>query len=208
MVIYKTTNVVNGKVYIGQTVTNDESYLGSGVLLRYAISTYGRCNFKREILCECSSHEEMDKMEKYWISHFDSRNPDIGYNISSGGHRIINRQYGTFEGKNHTDLTKHKMSKNNGRYWLGKSFSNEHIEKIRKTSTGRNHSDETRLKMSESAKRRGKLPYEIREKIRLSKSIPIEIDGVKFESHKSAATHFGVHQNTISRWGKRKANDI
>lgn len=50
--LYKTTNLVNKKYYIGVHAGNvlDESYLGSGRLIKYAIKKYGRNNFKREIL--------------------------------------------------------------------------------------------------------------------------------------------------------------
>ena len=49
MIIYKTTNLVNGKIYIGQDSNNNPNYLGSGKLLKYAISKYGIENFKLSI---------------------------------------------------------------------------------------------------------------------------------------------------------------
>ena len=76
--VYKTTNLVNGKIYIGQHQTYDlnDGYLGSGILLRRAIEKYGEENFKREILFECSSVEEMNALIKenpaygniYWLT--------------------------------------------------------------------------------------------------------------------------------------------
>lgn len=86
--IYKTTNLVNGKIYIGQHRYNpktDKNYLGTGVILLQAISKYGKNNFKKEIIEECYSNEELNQKEVYYIKSFDSTNPKIGYNIELGG---------------------------------------------------------------------------------------------------------------------------
>ena len=52
--IYKTTNLINGKIYVGQHKCSknsiDESYIGSGIYLKHAIEYYGKNNFKCEIL--------------------------------------------------------------------------------------------------------------------------------------------------------------
>lgn len=85
MVIYKTTNKITGKIYIGQTKNDTPDYLGSGKILRYAIEKYGKENFEKEILEECASKEDMDTAEIYWISHYESTKREIGYNISIGG---------------------------------------------------------------------------------------------------------------------------
>ena len=44
MVIYKTTNMINGKIYIGQDIKNNPKYLGSGKILKLSIRKYGRFN--------------------------------------------------------------------------------------------------------------------------------------------------------------------
>jgi group I intron endonuclease len=85
-IIYKTTNIINGKIYIGQDFHNKPNYLGSGVRLRSAIKHYGRENFKKEILEYCSLEELNDK-ESYWIAYYNSMNLEIGYNLTSGGHQ-------------------------------------------------------------------------------------------------------------------------
>ena len=81
--IYKTTNLVNGKYYVGKhkTKNRDDDYLGSGKLLRAAIAKYGRENFIREIILECSSEEEMNLAERILVV------PDIevNYNLCPGG---------------------------------------------------------------------------------------------------------------------------
>jgi hypothetical protein len=84
-VIYKTTNLINGKIYIGQDKRNNPKYLGSGVLLRKSIEKNGKENFKKEILEECSSQEELNEREIYWIDKLNARHRTIGYNLASGG---------------------------------------------------------------------------------------------------------------------------
>lgn len=50
MVIYKITNIINGKVYIGKSIKNSESYMGSGILIKRAIKKYKLKNFCKEII--------------------------------------------------------------------------------------------------------------------------------------------------------------
>ena len=83
MVIYKTTNLINGKFYIGKDVRNLNCYLGSGELLKKAIKKYGKNNFVKEILEICDNLTELDEREKYWIKKLDSINQ--GYNLTEGG---------------------------------------------------------------------------------------------------------------------------
>jgi len=83
MIIYKTTNLVNGKIYIGQDSNNDTNYLGSGLLVNKAIKKYGKNNFIKEVLEHCSSKKELNEKEKFWIYNLSATT--LGYNISSGG---------------------------------------------------------------------------------------------------------------------------
>lgn len=83
MVIYKTINLVNGKIYIGKDKYNNPMYIGSGVLLKKAIKKYGKENFIKEILEECSNLEELSKREIYWIEELNAIKE--GYNIAIGG---------------------------------------------------------------------------------------------------------------------------
>lgn len=85
MIIYKTTNLINGKIYIGKDSINRNDYLGSGVLIKRAIKVYGKNNFKKEILQECKDLNELNLAEIYWINFYNSTNLSIGYNISFGG---------------------------------------------------------------------------------------------------------------------------
>lgn len=85
MIVYKTVNLLNNKIYIGQDSNNNPNYIGSGLLLTKAIKKYGKENFKKEVLECCLDKQHLNNQEKYWISYFDSTNPIKGYNISEGG---------------------------------------------------------------------------------------------------------------------------
>ena len=85
--IYKTTNLINGKIYIGKKTKSefDPNYKGSGKVLKLAFEKYGWENFEVEFLCPCFSLKELNAEERCLIAYFDSRNPEIGYNRSEGG---------------------------------------------------------------------------------------------------------------------------
>lgn len=86
--IYKTTNLKNGKIYIGKhqaKVFEPDKYIGSGKLITEAINKYGKTNFKNELICWCETLEDLNKSEIYWISYYNSTDLAVGYNISYGG---------------------------------------------------------------------------------------------------------------------------
>lgn len=85
MQIYKITNRINNKIYIGKDTTNNPNYYGSGCLIVKSIKKYGIENFTKEIIEICDSNDTLCEREKYWIEFFNSNNLEIGYNISSGG---------------------------------------------------------------------------------------------------------------------------
>jgi hypothetical protein len=84
--IYKTTNLVNGKIYVGLHVTDklDDDYLGSGKLIQAAIKKYGRDKFKREYIKICKSQEEMYDSEAEIVNEDFVKRSDT-YNMKTGG---------------------------------------------------------------------------------------------------------------------------
>lgn len=88
--VYKIICLLNGKIYIGRRICYcipemDNWYLGSGTLINKAIKKYGRANFSKDILKKCRSNDELNRWEIYFISLFNSTDPNIGYNIQVGG---------------------------------------------------------------------------------------------------------------------------
>ena len=89
--IYKTTNLRNNKIYIGQHKgqTFDPYYYGSGTWFKRALKKEGKENFKCEILEVCDTAEMLNEREIYWIEFYQSRNSEIGYNLAKGGEKVI-----------------------------------------------------------------------------------------------------------------------
>ncbi len=157
MIIYKTTNIINKKIYIGQTTKQTYNYLGSGLILLKAIKKYGVENFIREIIEICDTKEQTNIREKFWIKEFNSTDKNIGYNISIGGN-----------GGNLGDLVNKKISessKKNGRMIgnqlkkgiappnKGKQMSLEQKEKLRKPKTDIHKKNLSIVKMGKGTKK-------------------------------------------------------
>ena len=132
---YITTNLLNGKQYVGMHSTDnvDDGYLGSGTVLLNAIKKHGKENFKREILKVCETVEEAFANEMVFIGQYDTVRPN-GYNISpTGGFNIPGC---------HSEETLQKMSlaqsgENHPMY--GKKHSKETIQKMSLSQSGENH---------------------------------------------------------------------
>ena len=185
MLIYKTTNLVNGKIYIGQDTKNNANYLGSGDLIKRAIKKYGIINFKKEILCFCETQKELNEMEQKFILENNSTDKSIGYNICVGGTN------GTMLNRKHSKETKQQMSE----IRTGIVFTDEHKKNLSKAHKGKTISDETKEKMSKSQKlvKRTPMSEETKEKIRNTKKgvkLSEETKKKMSESHKGEKNHF------------------
>lgn len=149
--IYRITNLINGKTYIGQrkySKLNDD-YKGSGKRLWKAYRKYGFENFKKEILVfNISERKHADLLEKTFIA---AEREKVGkencYNISDGG------TGGASKGK-HWKLSE-EVKKKHSEAMKGKHLSEEHKRKISEAKKGKKHSplsEETKRKISEANK--------------------------------------------------------
>lgn len=146
MIIYKVTNLVNEKVYIGKTVQslagrkNKHLYdvrNNSNYLFHRAIRKYGEENFTWEIIDKCLFDESLTVLEKHYIKEFHCITPK-GYNLTEGGEGSL--------GFKHSPESIKKM--------MGHGCSDETRKKISESSKNRKHSDETKRKISMAGKGR------------------------------------------------------
>ena len=141
--VYKITNNINGKVYIGQTYHVKQRFYqhthsSQNKHLHSAFEKYGIDNFTFEVLFTGLTKEESDIEEIRLIAEYDSANSSKGYNHRLGGSR----------GKNSPE-TKAKMSE----AFKGRKMSAEAREKMSKARKGVKHSPEHTKHLNEGLKR-------------------------------------------------------
>lgn len=85
--LYKITNLLNGMIYIGvhKTQNKEDNYFGSGKKITLAIKKYGKDNFKKEIIQECSSYDALLKLERQIVNESFIKRKDT-YNLTLGGY--------------------------------------------------------------------------------------------------------------------------
>ena len=147
-VIYLITDKTNAMKYVGQTMRsvevrfkehcNEKTYIGN------AMKKHGIENFSAEILEECTTREQLNEREKFWISELNTLSPN-GYNLAEGGNH----------GGSPSPETRAKMSAAN----KGRTVSEETRQKISAARSGekhylfgKHHTAESRAKMSASRK--------------------------------------------------------
>lgn len=173
--IYKITNTVNNKFYVGKhkTKNKDDGYMGSGTILKRAIEKYGIEKFTKEIIYEFSLEEEMNNMEREIVDE-DFVNREDTYNImigGNGGFDFINKHNLNNVANNHITAKEKRLEllkddeefkrffceavrkgmTEEAKEQISKSLK-ETWEKIGSPWAGRNHSDETKRKISQSNK--------------------------------------------------------
>ena len=129
--VYKTTSLLNGRIYIGQKIGKFTSkYLGSGSILKLAIKKYGRENFICELIQHAKNKEELNRLEIFYIS--EARKfllPEELFNINDGGEGTSPETVRAFwkdEKYRKNMIEKHKGKKG---FWKGKKLSVEHARK-------------------------------------------------------------------------------
>jgi group I intron endonuclease len=149
MCIYKITNTLNNKVYIGQTRNEVKIRWGdhkssSKSVISKAIKKYGKDNFKYEVIDLCETFVQLNHKEVFWISFYNSLSPS-GYNLNTGGNNPILSEEARLRCSHpHTEETKQLLSKL-ASIQMSKPENREYISKIHK---GKKHSTETIHKRS------------------------------------------------------------
>lgn len=162
--IYRITNKINGKTYIGQHKYKklNDKYMGSGKLIKRAIEKYGLENFKKEILVfNVPKKEHADILEKTFIAS-EREKGKAEYNIADGGNGGKIYDVAPFKGEHHSEEARRKMSeakKGKPSAFKGKCHSEETKRKMSEARKGRpsnrkgvHLSDEIKMNMSEAHK--------------------------------------------------------
>jgi len=161
-IIYRTTNKIDGKFYIGQHVTKnlEDGYLGSGKRIGYAIKKYGPENFIREILFDFDTLEEMNEKEKELVTEDLIKDP-MCYNINTGGNGSwwhVNASGKAIHEGPRPKETRDKIAKSK----TGLKATPEHRENISKGLKRRIFTAEWCKKISEAASKRHAANRELR----------------------------------------------
>jgi hypothetical protein len=151
--IYKTTNILSGRYYIGMHSTDDleDDYLGSGNRLRLAVRKHGKENFVREILEFLPDRQSLKKRESE-IVNLDEVAKEDCMNLTVGGD-----EWAVKANKIHLEKLKNDEGyksnfKQNVSDGLKASYQNGRKGKNYHSWKGQTFSDETKRKMSESSK--------------------------------------------------------
>lgn len=176
--IYKITNLLNNKVYIGQSKNpgsrwsrhKSDARLGrkTSIYLHKSLIKYGFENFKFEIIIQTKNHLLIDDLEIFFIKQLKSSNRKFGYNLSKGGqaNRLVSNETrkklsiafkgkpSPMLGKHHSELSKKLLSKINkgNKHRLGVKTTQKTKNKLSQINFGRKDSMETRIKKSLSMK--------------------------------------------------------
>ena len=136
MIVYKVTNSINDKIYIGQTIKtlahrkrahiNSAKRGDTNFYFHNALSEHGFDNFKWEILRICDSIESLNSFEEYYILYYDSM--VCGYNLKSGGLNNFLSE------KTKLKIGDGNRGKNNANF--GKHLPKETRDKISKANLG------------------------------------------------------------------------
>jgi len=161
--VYKITNLINNKVYIGKTVDPKQRWRNhlwyakdklnknkQCKYLHFSIRKHGKLNFTFEIIEICESENLAFERETFWILHYNSINKKFGYNLTLGGKGSIKRKISIEERLRRSNT----MKILNLVGYKSKNFGRKHkIEskiKISKSLIGHTVSVETRSKISKS----------------------------------------------------------
>lgn len=148
--IYRTINLINGKIYIGKRSTrklpSEDNYKGSGKVISNAFKLYGKENFSKEILAYRNSEDEIYALEALYVTKVQVKSKQY-YNIKEGGLGASKGSSNHFYGKPGKGLFSEKARQKAKEVNKLKLGDKNHFY-------GKHHTDVTKKKLSESAKLR------------------------------------------------------
>lgn len=195
--IYKHTNIINNKVYIGLTSlslvkrcgSNGNNYSHSTYFYS-AILKYGWNNFSHEILEENLTKQEAEEREKYYIQLYKSNNKEFGYNLTSGGEL----------GKTYSSFVREKMSLKK----KGVPLSEEHRKHISEATKGKNNSNYGKHCSEETKEKIRKTKYKPIQCVETGKIYPNKLEASKDVGLKSPRSIMSALKEPWRTAGKDK----
>jgi group I intron endonuclease len=225
MIIYKITNTINNKIYIGQSSLtlkqrvnrhlHQSNKNNPKMKICRAIKKYGFSNFKFEIIEDGIFNSILlNEREIYWISLLKSNNKELGYNTLPGGrHASISKNNPGMSNKKHTEESKDKIRK----AFKGKKRPQSHIDAMKKYYSNNPNrpkrivSEESKIKMSLS-KSGSNNPWFGKQGHRYGKGINIyqyNLEGIlikQWDNSNIASKKLNIDRLAIDRRCKKKSN--
>lgn len=160
--IYKITNILNNKIYIGQTIKINpfdrinrhftKQHYYSLLYKSYFKNNQNKNLYKIEIICSCQNLEDLNYMEIFFIKYFNCLTPN-GYNLKSGG-----KNGGKCSNELKAKLSKIQKGKpSKGRAAKGVPKSKEHCQKMSEVRKG--FTSENRKKSSKKNAEKRKIKF-------------------------------------------------
>lgn len=206
--LYKITDTLNNKVYIGQTADNKKRWSQhkayakhpekTGQYIHRAMAKYGVENFIFEIIAACKTQEDTDEIESVLIEQYDSRNKEHGYNLmiggSHGGHSEETK-------KKQSDAT-FKQIATQGHPAQGRVVTEEEKELHRKARLENpiEYTEELRKKMSEAH-----MGYKATEEARKKQSASATLDWEKRNAIREATGELKCNAPDCAVSGSKQA---
>lgn len=225
--IYKTTNLINGKQYIGQHYGKiNDSYLGSGTLILKAIEKYGKNSFYKEVLEICQSREDANEKEKFYISLYNAVENENFYNLADGNPIGSSWKYCHKWAKENPEKAKELYKKNGEKLqqWVkenpekakeniqkciegSKKWKEENPEKVKEIMKKVNESKIKWQKEHEEEYKKQIKQWREKGTITNSQQIRCITTGEIFPSQSAAARAYNIPQSNISKClkGERKS---
>lgn len=147
-IVYIVTNIVNGKKYLGKHNGKDPEYLGSGKVIKSAIKKYGKTNFIRNTILECTDERTAYEAEERLSKEWDVVASSDWYNLRCGG-------LGSKSGPDHPDFGKKHSQKRileNSLAQKNSTRAQNHVKKMIAMHVGETKSIEYKKQMSVSCK--------------------------------------------------------
>ena len=221
--IYKIINLINSKVYIGQSYSEIErwrqhKYAARSRPRQYidcAIRKYGEKNFLYEVILVSLTQEDGHLAEIELIKQYNSRDRKFGYNISPGGDEIWNKglpkEKHPMYGKHHSKESKSKISASKlGSHWG--SHSEETKKQMSSVKIGKVFTEDHKLNMSKSKIGKVGVKHSLETKNKISKGksgktklTQDQINLIKVDTrpYKIIADEYGVHFKSIANYKKK-----